>query len=173
MPRRSMTTRLTAATVASLLCAIGGTGCRYTAEPVFPRDIGTVEVPIFQNKSFYRGAEFDLTEALVKEIERRTPYKVVQSHGDSLLTGEVISVKARRLSRSRHAGFLQQMEIAVTVNYTWQDLRSGKKLTDRQGFTRAARYAPASPVGEQFATGQHQAAQSLARAMVDSMGGTW
>ena len=53
----------------------------------------TVSVPIFDNQSFYQDVEFDLTEALVKEIELRTPYKVTGAdRADTILQGEIVSV---------------------------------------------------------------------------------
>src|SRR5665213_243892 len=56
------------------LFSTGLAGCGYTTKSVFPPGIRTVAVPIFENRSFYRGAERDVTEALIKQIEMATPY---------------------------------------------------------------------------------------------------
>ena len=56
-------------------CSTGGSG--YTWGSTFRPSIRTVAVPAFQTKSFSRGDEVKLTQALVAQIESRTPYKVV------------------------------------------------------------------------------------------------
>ena len=49
----------------------------YTTRPNYDECIKTVYVPIFDNKTFRRGMEFDLTRAVIREIEAKTPFKVV------------------------------------------------------------------------------------------------
>ena len=56
-------------------------GCGYSNAPLHRTDVKTVSVPIFASKEFRRNLEFGLTSDLVKCIELRTPYKVVQSPG--------------------------------------------------------------------------------------------
>jgi hypothetical protein len=41
----------------------------YTTRPNYDSGIRTVRVPIFKNVTFWRGLEFDLTRAVVREIE--------------------------------------------------------------------------------------------------------
>ncbi len=50
----------------------------YTTRPMYDLSIRTVYVPIFKNQTFNRGLEFQLTQAVIREIESKTPYKVVQ-----------------------------------------------------------------------------------------------
>ena len=54
-------------------------GCGYSQQEIYPDHVQTVAIPLFENRTFYQGVEFDLTEALVKEIELRTPYKVISN----------------------------------------------------------------------------------------------
>ena len=61
-------------------------------QSLYPLEIHTVSVPVFQSNSFRRNLGERLTEAVVKEIERRTPYKVVSDPGaDSVLTGRIVT----------------------------------------------------------------------------------
>ena len=62
-------------------CALA-TGCTsdghfeilgYTTRPPFDPSIRTVFVPIFGNKTMMRGIEFEITKAIVKEIEWKSP----------------------------------------------------------------------------------------------------
>ena len=62
--------------------------CGYHYAEVYPAGYATVAVPIFENKTFEREVAYDLTEAIIKEIEQRTPYKVADlAHADTLLRG--------------------------------------------------------------------------------------
>src|SRR5437773_10973168 len=54
----------------------------YTTRPMYDLGIRTVRVPIFKNFTFRRGLEFQQTEAVVREIKSKTPYKVAQD-GDA------------------------------------------------------------------------------------------
>src|SRR5947209_6289586 len=51
----------------------------YTTRPNYDAGVKTVRVPMFQNTTFRRGIEFELTKAVVREIESKTPYKVVSA----------------------------------------------------------------------------------------------
>ncbi|MEM7624579.1 MAG: LptE family protein [Planctomycetota bacterium] len=150
------------------------TSCGYSTAELFPENYRSVSVDIFQNRTFFRGVEFDLTEAVVKEIEQRTPYTTRPANlADTRLDGSVVSVETRQLSRTREAGLPQEVEVAVTIDFEWTDQRSGEVLVSRQGFSAVGRYVPTQPVGERFEIGQHAAVQRLARDIVSAMRGDW
>jgi hypothetical protein len=47
-----------------------------------------VAVPIFENDTYVRDVEFELTDAVIKELEARASYKVTaRMSADTLLTG--------------------------------------------------------------------------------------
>lgn len=79
--------------VAALGWVVGGaTGCGYSLRPPFDETIRTVYVPIFRTvNSFRRDLNLRLTEAVIREIETTTPYKVVGSpeQADYVLEGEI------------------------------------------------------------------------------------
>ena len=66
----------------TLLC-LSFCGCEqmsgYSSRSLFPEGIGSVFVEMFDNRSFRRGVEYELTVALAKRIEAQTPYKIVSS----------------------------------------------------------------------------------------------
>ena len=114
--------------------------CGYAHKELFPTDVRTVAVPIFENRSFYQGMEFDLTEALVKEIELRTPYKVTDAgSADTIVHGVITAVDQDRLSRRSEGGVPQELELRITVNYVWKNLRTGQTLRQREGFDSVGR----------------------------------
>ncbi|MEX0774961.1 MAG: LptE family protein [Phycisphaeraceae bacterium] len=158
--------------MAGILLVLGG--CGYTQKELFPTDVRTVSVPIFANRTFYQRVEFDLSEALVKEIEGRTPYKVVASdHADTILRGTVTDISQRVLTYTRDAGLPQELEVTVTIEFQWTNVRTGQLLRDRKGFAAVGRYIPVREVGERFAAAQHAAVQRLAEDVVSAMAADW
>jgi len=158
---------------AAVLC-LAAAGCAYTREPVYPADIRTVAVPIFENRSTYRDVQFDLTEALIKQIELRTPYKVVSPElADTVLRGSVVHVSQNVLSRRRAGGLPQELEMQITAHLEWTDVRSGNVLRSRRGLTATGRYIPATPVGQPLEFARHAAVEHLAQSIVDLMRDDW
>src|SRR5215471_5504302 len=81
MPRFRRFSGAVLATVALFFSSCGWDGqfsiLGYTTRANYDTSIHTVRVPIFKNNTFYKGMEFDLTRAVVREIEAKTPFKVV------------------------------------------------------------------------------------------------
>lgn len=149
-------------------------GCGYTTRDVYPADVRSVAVPIFENRTFYRGIERDLTEALIKEIELRTPYKATRGGvADTELSGIVLKVEQDLLSRRRPGNLPEQLEVAIVVDFEWRNQRTGQTLTSRKGFEAVSRYRPTQPLGEPFELAQHDAVQRMAAQIVASMRADW
>ena len=149
-------------------------GCGYTTKDLYPRNIRTVAVPILANRTFYRGVEQDLTEALIKEIELRTPYKVASSDtADTIFHGTITNVSQRTLSSAREGGLPEELEVRITVSFEWRNARTGEILRQRKDFDAVGRYIPAKGVGESFSVAQHNAVQLLAQDIVSTMRSDW
>ena len=72
----------------ALLFLCGCAGYQIGNQSLYPQEIHTVYVPVFKSNSFRRNLGERLTEAVVKEIEATTPYKVVNDpNADSVLSG--------------------------------------------------------------------------------------
>ena len=145
-------------------------GCGYTTKEIYPTRYQTVAVPMFENRTFYRGVEFDLSEALVKQIQSRTPYKVVSpSVADTMLTGTITRIEQETLSRTADAAVPQQQEVSVRVDFEWKNLNTGRTLRSRQGFEAVGRYVPTRPVRQPLDTAKQRAVQTLADEIVSTM----
>ena len=159
------------------------TGCGYSSvgsEPVggyqwrslYREDVKTVAVPIFASRDFHRGVEFSLTKALVTQLEAHSPYKVVpRERADTILEGEVISVKLDTLSSDSRTAIPQEQIYAVTVNFTWKDLRTGRILVERRNFQQTTPYYPT--LGEGQFVGSQQAVERLALGIVQELQADW
>jgi hypothetical protein len=158
----------------TLLVTVALAGCGYDHKELFPQQYRTVAAPMFDNRSFYRGVEYDLAEALVKELELRTPYKVVSPPGaDTILQGTITRVEQKLVARRRPGAMPQEMEVTVSVDFEWKDLRSGEIIRDRRGFEAVGRYVPTAPVGEAFEIAQHAAVENLAQDIVSTLQADW
>jgi hypothetical protein len=105
----------------------------YTTKPQYPCDIRTVYVPIFKNNTYRRGIEFDLTRAVVREIEAKTPYKVVSNclSADTELSGTIISLNKNVINRDQ-LNEVREAETTLAVEIVWKDLRTQEILSGRR-----------------------------------------
>ncbi len=150
------------------------TGCGYTTAELYPDQYRTVALPILDNRTAYRGIEYDLTEALAKQLEQRTPYKLTAAaRADTIIEGTVVGLEQRQLSRTQRGGLPQEIEVALVANLTWRDLRSGAIIRERNGFTTVGRHVPTEPVGEPFEIAQHSAVERMAEHFVSEMRADW
>ena len=146
----------------------------YSAGELYPENVRTVYLPIFANRSFYRETEFRLTEALVKEIESRTPYKVVSSGAaDTELTGTILAVNKRLLSRAFEGGVPQELQVTIVADFQWKDLRTGQLIRKRSRIEGTGQYVPTHPVSEPFEVAQHEAVALLSSEIVSVMRSDW
>lgn len=102
----------------------------YTTKPNYDDRIHTVYVPIFKNITYQRGLEFDLTQAVVREIEAKTPYKVIsdRDRADTELLGTIVTV-TKNLLNMNQLNEVREGEYVVTVQVAWRDLRTGELLS--------------------------------------------
>jgi len=105
----------------------------YTTRPNYDPNIRTVHVPIFQNTTFYRGMEFDLTEAIQREIPLKSPYRITSdpNNADTELVGTITNFTKNLVLISPSNGTRVQ-ENVLTVKLTWRDRRTGEVLSRRQ-----------------------------------------
>lgn len=154
------------------LCLVPG--CGYSQKEPFPEQYGAVAVPIFENASFERGVEFDFAEALTKELRSRTPYRVDRADiADTVLDGRITRVDRNLLSRREVGGVPQEVEVTVSLDFTWVDADTGETILERRGFEAVGRHIPTAPVGEPYEVAQREAVERLARDVVTAMRSDW
>lgn len=144
----------------------------YKWKSLYREDVRTVAVPIFTNKDLHRGVEFTLTQAVITQMEARTPYKVVnRDRADTILEGEITQVKTSTVSRDRDTALPQEQLQSVTVNFVWKDLRSGKILKQKSGFEETKVLYPT--LGEGQYAGTQEAVEHLALSIVQELQADW
>ena len=102
----------------------------YTTQPNYDMSIKTIRVPMFKNDTFVQGLEFELTRAVVREIEQKTPFKVVGMgcSADTELTGTIIGYTKTIINRNQ-LNEVREAETTLTVQIVWRDLRTGEILS--------------------------------------------
>ncbi len=105
----------------------------YGTAPNFDKRFKTVRVKIFKNPTFWAvvpvpGLEMELTMALVREIEQKSPYKVVSGDADTEISGSIKSFQKINLNYNQ-LNEVRECETTLTVDVVWKDLRTGEKLT--------------------------------------------
>lgn len=173
-------------TVAGLLAMFAVAGCnyqqsgkytatddgRYQWQSLYREDVQTVYVPIFTSKDFHQGVENRLTQAVVQQIESRTPYKVTsRNRADTILEGEIVSVGFNMISQDIHSAVPQEQLLTLRVNFTWKNLRTGAILRHEENFEQSVTYYPT--LGEGQFTGQQEAIEKLAIGIVQSLEAKW
>ena len=156
------------------------TGCAstpsdgYAAVSPYPSKYRSVAVPIFRNQSYMRGFELDLADAVVKEVESSTPYKVrSEATADTVLRGTLTSVDLIELSKDPSTGLANEMMVRVRADFEWVDLRTGERIVAKQGIESSALFVPSYPAREPLELGRFAAVQQLAHDLVGAMQSNW
>ena len=154
-------------------------GCGYTVGNNFTRDIKTVHVPIFENDTDRRGLEFQITEAVQKEITKRSPYRLAKGiEADTRLTGRIVSFRKDVLGETRYDD-PRELQLSLMVRVLWEDIRSGQVLAQEEipltteAIPMAAQADFSPEVGHSLATGLDDTFKLMARKIVNLMENPW
>ncbi len=168
-----------AAIIATTICTLF-TGCAsdptagYAFRATFRDNVASITIPIFENDSFERSVEFELTDAIIKEVEARTPYKVTSgTRADTILSGRIARIERDVISRSPLTGLNEEVVYRVYVDFEWNDLRTGRTLIHREAFEGQGVYHPSRPIGSPSELGAIAAVQQLASDIVDELRSDW
>lgn len=168
LSRRSFLAALAALPAAGCGYQLGGTNDR----SLYRRDIQTVAVPVFGNRTFRRGLEAELTKAIILQIDRRSPYKVVPiDRADTILEGEITDANLTTLSPDAYTGLPQEQSYNVTISFTWKNLRTGAILAQRKQFDQHDSFYP--NLGEDQSVGATSSLEHLALGVVETMQADW
>jgi hypothetical protein len=154
------------------LLALGG--CGYSVRAPFDRTIKTVYVPVFRSMSFRRDMNLQLTELVQKEIERRSPFKVVgtQQGADTILDGTV-NFADKNLVVENPFNLPRQLVALVNVTVNWTHNPPSKEELDRPPTVIGETINFVPEVGESSSAAFYRTNQALAKQIVDMMEKAW
>ncbi len=163
--------------LASLAGCLGN--YQFGARTLFPEGIETVYVPVFDSSSYRRELGEELTEAVIKEIEHRSYYKVVSSpSADTVLTG-TITGETKHMLFETLTGDPREEEVSLQVKVSWVD-RRGSPIREipavpvpNAAVDISATSDVVAEVGQSIATSHKKAIQRLAEQIVSLMEKPW
>jgi lipopolysaccharide assembly LptE-like protein len=163
-----------------LLLLLVSVGCEqvdpkqgYTNRNLYRTDVKTVFVEMFESESFRRGVEYELTHALVGQLELHTPYKVVSDRrkADTILYGSINRITERRLARQRELDRPIANEVVLVATFSWKDLRSADMLIEDKKVRVSGDYIAFLGSGSDSAA--REAANDMAVRIVEAMEEKW
>jgi len=160
--------------------------CNYAPQNVFRSDIKTVYVQFFDNSTFRRGIEVDLTRAVVNEIKLRTPFVLApRDRADTVLTGEIVDFDEQAVVKSEENQILLS-RARVRVKFRWRDRLTGTDIVPERTVQETVRVGAGTseaggavllPARVQRATPDSTAFarlfEKVAQDIVDSMEQSW
>ncbi len=151
----------------TVLCCVG---CGYPAGFTMPEGIETIHVKVFENKTFYRGLDFDITQVLKREILARTDLKVVrEKEADVVFSGTVDKVEEFVL-RENINDIPQEIQIKLTISAVVKD-RTGKVLFQEKKLNRSVSYVIV--LGEDDRLARSRALREVAEELVYRLAESW
>ena len=180
-PRRGIGRACYAALLAALVCgsAPGCANYRFGAASLYPANIQTVYVPMFQSDSYRRDLAERLTEAVCKEIENRTNYKVVSNpNADSVLSGRLLN-ETKRIIIESPTDEPRESQMEFFVEVTWLNRQQAMLAQSQKvplpgtvvNLNQTGNVVP--EVGQSIATGQQDAINRIAFQIVSMMETQW
>jgi hypothetical protein len=162
------------AVLAAALILAGLPGCGYHFRAPFDKSVRTVYVPTFRSQTFRRDVNLQLTDLVIKEIGKRTPYKVVGSPegADTILDGTV-NFADKNLVVENPFNLPRQLTAMVntTVNWTHNPPTEAELQRGPVVVGDVLNFVP--EIGETSMTAFYGTCQRLATQIVDMMEEPW
>ena len=165
--------------LATVPAVAGCAGYQVGTHTLYQSDIHTVYVPVFESDSFRRNLGERLTEAVVKEIEFKTPYKVVGRAGaDSVLVGKITRDRKDVVVENANDES-RELSVSLAVQISWhtgqgETLRQAQTIPVPAPLVDVAQSTNLVPeVGQSTATAHQKAIERLAEQIVAMMEQQW
>lgn len=180
LAQRTLLMRKLVLLAAALCLSVSGcAGYQVGTRSLYTPQVRTVHVPIFQSDSLRRYLGERLTEAVVKEIELRTPYKVVpRERADTVLSGRIVEDRKEVVAENRYDD-PRDLNIGMQVLVNWTNragdpIHGGQMLTLPQQLWDVSATSHLTPeVGQSLTTAQQQTISRLAEQIVSMMEVPW
>jgi hypothetical protein len=166
----------------AILVAVSLAGCatyQVGTGSLYAPDVATVYVPMIESDSYRRDLGERLTEAIAKEIELKTPYKVVGTpDADSILSVRLTGDVRRTLVENAYDE-PRLSETAVYSEVNWLNRRRQPLVPvqsialppDLVNISQTSNLIP--EVGQSVASSQQKAIEALAQQIVSTMEAPW
>ncbi len=171
--------RLVITSLAVLAMLSGCASYQFGNDSLYNPNIRTIYLPVVRNDTFRPRLGVQLTEALQKAIELRTPYKVVSDpNADSTLSCRITS-ETKRVITETQTDEPRALDAIINIEITWTDRRGNLLIENRfvpPGefsfvFSEAVHFIPES--GQGVSVAHLRAIEKLADLIVGQMEVRW
>ncbi len=168
---RANTVTSFACLVLVFLFPVFAVNCGYSSRSLLRSNVRSIYVPIFDNNTFRRGYEFDLTKAVRDQILLRTRLDIVdKDEADSILFGKITSVDENVLIEDREDNIVES-RVMVAIEIRWVDKRTGRTILERKNIRRPAEFIVLR--NETLTSSRNEAFVKIAQGIVDAMEEDW
>lgn len=144
----------------------------YSFSSSFDARVESIAVNVFQNETFHPGLETDVTGALIRRVQRDTPWNVTSAGtAQTTLSGTIRDVQIRRLTQDTDGGITQQAAVRVVADFEWRSNVTGRVLARQINVAVTESFIPAA--GEPLEVGLSAAADELAGVILEAMRSVW
>ncbi|MBE7443947.1 MAG: LptE family protein [Planctomycetia bacterium] len=145
--------------------------CGYSSKSLLRSNVRSIYVPIFDNNTFRRGYEFDLTKAVRDQILLRTRLNIVdKDEADSVLFGKITSVNENVLIENTRDNIVES-RVSVGIEIRWVDRRTGRTIVERKNIKRQAEFIVSR--NETLTSSSKESFVIVAQGVVDAMEEDW
>ncbi|MFQ5964586.1 MAG: LPS assembly lipoprotein LptE [Candidatus Scalinduaceae bacterium] len=157
--------------IALLIIVIVISGCGYSTKSLINRNISSIYIPIFENETFRRGIEFDLTKAVKNEIMSKTNLRIVsKDSADTILYGTLQDFKERVLTQNVR-DTLVESEVRLFVDIKLVDGRTGRTLVNKKKIRQTTEFIVNR--GETLDSATEEGVVNLAKTIVNLLEEKW
>ena len=160
--------------LAAAILLVAQSGCGYSFHAPFDPKIRTVYVPVFRSITFRRDVNIQLTELVIKEIERRSTFKVVgtREEADTILDG-TINFADKNIVVENPFNFPRQLTTQMNAGVKWTHNPPLKEEIEAVPTIIAETINFVPEVGESSMSAFYRTNQALAKQIVDMMEMAW
>src|SRR5574341_1058470 len=145
--------------------------CGYSSKSLLRSNVRSIYIPIFDNNTYRRGYEFDLTKAVRDQILLRTGLNVVdRNEADSILFGKITSVSEGVLIEDTRDNIVES-RVSIGIEIRWVDTRTGRTIVERKDINRAAEFIVRR--NETLTSAGNEAFVKIAQGIVETMEEDW
>ncbi|MCF6150183.1 MAG: LptE family protein [Candidatus Kuenenia sp.] len=146
-------------------------GCGYSSKSLLRSNVRSIYIPIFDNDTFRRGYEFDLTRAVRDQVLLRTRLRIVdKEEADSILLGKISSVNENVLIEDRKDNIVES-RVTIRADIRWVDTRTGRTIVERKNIKGTSEFIVLR--NESLTSSSDESFVKLAQSIVESMEEEW
>lgn len=145
--------------------------CSYSSKSLLRSNVRSIYIPIFENNTFRRGYEFDITKAVRDQILLKTRLNIVdKDEADSILFGRITGVDENVLIEDTSDNIVES-RATITVEIRWVDKRTGRAIVDRKNIKRPTEFIVRR--SETLSSASEEAFVRVALGIIEAMEEDW